>query len=147
MTTSREKNIAFATLNSYVIYVGGRRPPRDDEWIELFDFVEQSGMTDGVARRCLTISEGGSPSLAQQKIMFERIHRTLEMAPGYIKVAIVTPSTFARGVGLALSLLSPSFKVFRPDEMAQAYAYLGITPAFAGEIERIVQSLRATLTP
>lgn len=147
MTTSREKNIAYAILNSYVIYVGGRRPPRDDEWLELFDFVDQSGMTEGVARRCLLISDGGSPSLAQQKLMLERIQRPLEVAPGSIKAAIVTPSTFARGVALALSQLSPIFKTFRPDEMAQAYVYLGITPAFAEQIERVVQSLRATLTP
>lgn len=147
MTPATEKNIAFATLNSYVVYVGGKRPPRDDEWMHYLDALEQAGMIDGVARRYLIITDGGSPTLAQQKIMHERIHRALAASPGSLKAALVTPSTFARGVGVALTQQSPIFKLFRPEEMPDVYAYLGIPPAFVKQIERLVESLRATLTP
>jgi hypothetical protein len=64
MSAGSEKNIAYAILNAFVIYVGGKSPPRDDEWAAYMDFVEEGGMLEGVARSYLIITDGGSPSIA-----------------------------------------------------------------------------------
>lgn len=141
------KNIAYAILNSFVIYVSGKSPPRDDEWDAYMTFVEEGGMLDGVARSYLIVTDGGSPTISQQKVMHERIQRALDAAPRSLKAAIVTPSTFARGTGNALNNWSPIFKVFEPAQMADVYTYLGIPPAYRQEIETLVEALRATLRP
>jgi hypothetical protein len=137
--------MAFGEVNFYIILVHNKHTPTDEEWSEYIQFNLARGTAHGVLSRFLVVTEGGSPSSAQRKAMHDTITPILKKKPTVIRSAIVTPSTFVRGVVTAMHLINPIFKAFSPGDMKEAYAYLGIPPAYFGEIEAMTTSLKAQL--
>ena len=145
MSPAGTRNIAFGEVNTYVILVHNKHTPTNEEWNEYIQFNFARGTTHGVLSHFLVVTEGGSPSSAQRKAMHDAITPILQKKPTVIRSAIVTPSTFVRGIVTAMHLINPIFKAFSPDDMKGAYAYLGIPPAYFGEIEAMIASLKAQL--
>jgi hypothetical protein len=77
--------------------------------------------------------------------MHEAITPIVQRNPTLMRSAIVTPSTFVRGIVAAMHLVNPIFQAFSPDDMKGAYAYLGIPPAYFRDVEAMIASLKAQL--
>jgi hypothetical protein len=145
MTNAAGKNMAFGAVNAFVILVHNKHPPTDDEWKDYLQFSVARGLSYGVTSRYLVLSEGGAPSTSQRRTLADAIAPILQKNPSAMRTAIVTSSTFVRGVVTAMRLFEPIYQAFSPDDMKGAYAYLGITPAYFREIEAMIAALKAQL--
>jgi hypothetical protein len=67
-------------------------------------------------------TDGGAPNSSQRRI----VNEILAGRPP-IPAAVVSNSALARGVITALSWFNPKIKAFAPDEVIDAYHYLGFT--------------------
>lgn len=145
MNTAGTRNIAFDEVNTYVILVHNKHAPTNEEWSEYIQFNTARGMAHGRLSPYLIVSEGGAPTGAQRRAMHDAITPVLQRNPTLMRSAIVTPSTFVRGIVAAMHLVNPIFQAFSPDDMESAYAYLGIPPAYFRDVEAMIASLKAQL--
>lgn len=97
-----------------------RETPHDPEWSAV---VAALRAHDHATLRVLVVTEGGTPSRAQQQAL------TGVLAGKAIPVAVVSDATAVRFVASALALFMKRIKTFRSNELAQAYAHLGLTEA------------------
>ncbi|MCK6589854.1 MAG: hypothetical protein L6Q76_19960 [Polyangiaceae bacterium] len=137
--------MAYDSINSFVVVVHTKAPPTDEEWNEYIEFNRANGVERGIVTRYLVVTEGGAPTARQRKLLHDALSPLLEQYPNVIRSAIVTPSTFVRGVANAMGLVNPIIRGFSPNEMQKAYAYLGVPSAYMSDIEEIIASLRASL--
>jgi len=134
------RNIAYGRVEGVAVMVAGRLNPSDAEWDGYIDFLEAMG-TPGPFARTLAVTAGGAPSSAQRVRLVARIG---EQRRGS-KVALVTRSTFARGVLNAWSLVRPGYRAFAPEDLDEAIRFLDIPLAREGDVKSLLQRLRAEL--
>jgi hypothetical protein len=92
--------------------------------------------------RVLVISSGGAPTPEQRKELDQVIHPLRER----IRIAVVTDSTFARGVVKAIRLLYPCYQAFALKELDDALRFLDVRSADVIEVKRCAEELRASLS-
>ena len=112
----------------------------DGDW-DAFLAAIRSAIAAGMPERSLVISEGGAPSPSQRK----RLDDAVAPLGRRLKVAIVTRSTFVRGVVNAFALAKPGYRAFAPERMDDAITYLDVRPSGAVEINAAVMRLRVRL--
>ncbi len=147
MAGTAQRNMAFGQVNAFVVVVHNKHSPTDEEWSEYLQTVHVLGIDHGTLTRYLILTEGGAPTFAQRKALNNTLLLVRSRHPTALQTAIVTPSTFVRGVVKALSQLHPVYRVFAPQDMHAAYACLGIPPAYFDEVEALIRSLKAELRP
>lgn len=140
-------NMAFGRVNAFFVVVHNKHAPMDEEWTDYFNAAYAFGVDHGTLARYLIVTDGGVPNPAQQKILDDVLSAILQKHPTAIRAAIVTPSTFVRGVVTALHAARPIYGVFTADKMLDAYEFLGVPPAYHHEIEALVGTLKAQLRP
>ena len=145
MTATAQRNMAVGKVNAFVVVVHNKRSPKDEEWHEYLQVGYGMGVDHGTLARYLVLTDGGAPTLKQQRILSDTLSPVLRQHPSALRVAIVTPSTFAYGVVTALSILRMNLRAFTPQDMHGAYEYLGIPPAYFGDVEALIKSLRTQL--
>lgn len=145
MTTARKKTMAFGIINVFVVIVHNEQTPSDEDWRSWVEFNFKNVVEKTPVGRYLIVSEGGAPTSAQRKMLHESMAAPLSKDPTSIRTAVVTPSTFVRGVVTAMSWLDPIFRAFSPQDIASAYKYLGIPPDYHPDVERMIASLKAEL--
>jgi hypothetical protein len=133
-------NIAYGRVGGIAVMVGGRENPSDEEWDRYVDFLEGMG-TPGPVARTLAITMGGAPTSRQRAVLERRIGEKRKGS----KLAVVTGSTFARGVLNGWALVRPGYRAFSPEKIAAAIHFLDISPAVAPEVEAMVAKLQAEL--
>ena len=134
-------NIVYARAWRVAVMVAGRESPSDAEWDRYIDFLE--GMqTPGPFARTLAVTAGGAPSSAQRIRLQGRIGEARKGS----KLALVTDSTFARGILNSWSLLRPGYRAFAPDKLAEALRFLDVSLAQALDLEALVLQLQAELS-
>jgi hypothetical protein len=136
------KNMAYGNVDSFIIVVHTKETPTDAEWDAYLEFCMGVGMT---FVRCLVVTRGGAPTSAQRRRMHEVVADARRSNPQALRGAIVTPSTFVRGVVNAMSLIEPVYKAFAPAEIGRAYEYIGVPQRCVREIDQLVASLEAEL--
>lgn len=139
------RSMAYDSINSFVVVVHTKAPPTDEEWDEYIEFNRANGVERGVITRYLVVTEGGAPTAAQRKLFHDAVTPLLQKYPNVLRTAVVTPSTFVRGVMSALSLVNPIFRGFSPNEINDAYEYLSVPSVYRGDLEELVATLRASL--
>ena len=60
-------------------------------------------------------------------------------------IAVVTGSTFARGVLNGWALVRPGYRAFAPDKLDDAMRFLDITPSTMRDVEAMSWQLQAEL--
>jgi hypothetical protein len=134
------KTLAFGELSRCVVLVHGLVAPTDDEWdayvLFLKSAVERAGRV-----RVVVSTEGGAPTPRQRKAM-DRV-----MTPFYrtARVAIVTGSTFVRGVVTAFRLIYPWYRAFDPTDLGGALTYVDVPAPEQDAAAAMVAELAATL--
>jgi hypothetical protein len=91
--------------------------------------------------RILVVTEGGTPSPKQRQALDVVSKPVMNKS----KIAVVTRSTFARGVVNAFALLYPVYRAFDPRDIDGALRYLDLSPAQMDDAKRRIDELRAEL--
>lgn len=126
---------------SCVVAIFGPTTMYDAEW-EAFVAVIRDAIAAGIPARCLVISDGAAPGTKQRA----KLEATLTPVRSRLKVAILTDSTFVRGVVNAFALVTPGgYRAFAPDRFDEAMTFLEMRPAQAEEIRAAVMRLRGRL--
>jgi hypothetical protein len=92
------KNFAYGRVDRFVVVVHGDEPPTDEVWKEYIEYTFSGAVARDVVRH-LVVTEGASPTSAQRKLLQEKTADFLDADPMSVRAAIVTTSTFARGIG------------------------------------------------
>lgn len=133
-------NIVYGKLGRLAVMVAGRDNPSDTEWDRYVDFLEAL-RTPGPVARTLAITEGGAPSSAQRV----RLEKRIGEARRGSKLAVVTSSTFARGVLNAWALVRPGYRAFAPERLDEALQFLDVSPLDIRDVKDVIAELQAEL--
>ncbi|MCK6586668.1 MAG: hypothetical protein HUU21_30510 [Polyangiaceae bacterium] len=142
--TSVMKTMAFGKVDKLVVVVHSRKPPADDEWEDYIQFNLRT-YTPGDTLKYLVVTDGGAPTAAQRMILNEKLSEYVRGNTNLLRSAIVTSSTFVRGVVTALSWFNSGFYAFSPQHLEDAMRYLEVPVQHHDEIRELVKKLRKTL--
>lgn len=145
--SNARRNMAFGKVNDFIVVVHNKHAPGDDEWDAYMQFNVAHSVEQGTIIRLLVFTEGGAPTAVQRRLMHSALSPSLAKAkhPGLIRVAVISPSTFVRGVATAMSLLDPVYRSFSPADIGAAYTYVGVPHTYISNIEALVAELKAQL--
>ena len=113
------KTIAHGITDGCLILAHGEEPPTDEEWEQYVEALARY-CDEYATLRVLVVSAGGAPTPGQRAVMDKRVKRHMHRA----KIALMTQSTFVRGVLKAFSLFSPAYRGFDLKDFDGALAHL-----------------------
>jgi hypothetical protein len=122
-----------------VVVTHGRAPVPDLEAARYFDDLARY-MAGTDRPRVLIWTDGSAPPPEHRK----RLHQLLNRFQS-VRYAIVTDSTFVRGVVHALRLFHPVFEAFPPRQMHEALRYLEVLSTRSAEVLGALEHLHAEL--
>lgn len=128
------KTIAFTKVQGCVVYVESRRQPLDAEWEGYMTLLRDVVATEERAR-VLVQTEGGWPTARQRR----QIYETVGAFTATTRCAVVTASAVTRTAVNALNWLVPIYRVFPPEDLDSALAFLGISDS------AVAEAIKATL--
>ncbi|MFS8069916.1 MAG: STAS/SEC14 domain-containing protein [Byssovorax sp.] len=135
------KSLVVGEARGCLVVCQAREAAADDEWDQYMEAMARH--VEATAKpRVLVITAGGSPTPEQRKRLELIIHPHLAR----IKFAIVTDSTFARGVVKAIRLFYPFCQAFALKEMDEALRFLDLRSVDILEVTRHAEELRASLS-
>ena len=135
------KSLVFGEACGCLIVCQGKETAVDDEWSR---YLEAAARYVGVTAkpRGLVITAGGAPTPEQRKKLDQIFHPHRARA----RVAVVTDSTFARGVVTAIRLFYPFYQAFALKELDEALRFLDLRSTEVIEVRRYAEELRASLS-
>lgn len=139
-----KKSAAFGKVDELMVIVHNKLPPSDDEWNAWLEF-NLRHVSPGTSLKCLVVTEGGAPTATQRLTMNEKLTAHFGGNANAFRGAIVTASSFVRGVVTALSWFNPGYCAFSPAHMNDALVYLEVPEQFHEEVRSLVKSLQAQL--
>jgi hypothetical protein len=111
-----------------VVSVHGREVPSAEEWARYMEDYVRAGVEVGWSKVLvggLALTDGGGPSSAQRAQVVAQLTRPHP----HIRGAVVTRSSFVRGIVAALNWLNANIKAYSPHRLLDAMAHLGLPPA------------------
>lgn len=140
------KNAAYRLVHDVVIAAHNLRNPTREEWdiyLEMVAGLKVKFDGDCSKFRQLIFTDGGSPTVAQRRAVVD-LARGLANH-GKVRVVIVSRSVIARGVVTAFRWLGFPMGSFAPDELEEAFAFLGLSTPEVIDICAAVEELGATV--
>ena len=124
-------------VEGVLLVVHGRDAPSDDEWDE---YLRQVKLVVATGRpRAIAVTEGGAPSLSQRRQVNQILGGTGAIG------AVVSNSTFVRGIVTALSWFNRGVCSFSPDEFELACTHVGLSAAHAHHLRGRLDALRESI--
>lgn len=108
------------------------RAPSDSEWAGYFAEVVKH---DPAKLKSLNFTDGGAPNGAQRKQVNDFLKGRTS------RCAVVTASSFVRGVVTALSWFNPEIKAYPSDDLESALQHLGVRDQEVLLVRREIQVL------
>jgi hypothetical protein len=145
---TRLRLIHLDTLEVAVWLNATKDPPRV-EWTESCAKLAGSvraANDDLSLYRIFVVSDGGSPSSAQRKELFEGTLRGYPVPTAVVTTAMLT-NPVRRGMAAALHMLKPHYRVFEPKDVLLAVDHIGVPRAKFDPIWRTLRFLQETLPP
>ena len=96
--------------------------------------------------RIFVVSDGGSPSSAQRKELFEGTLRGYPVPTAVVTTAMLT-NPVRRGMAAAVHMLKPHYRVFEPKDAPLAVGHIGVPRAKFDPIWRTLRYLQESLPP
>lgn len=131
--------MVFEATSSGMVVGIGTQPPADADWDAYMGAIKAS-VVDRMPPVTLAFTFGGAPTPAQRR----KLDQAVAGGPEF-KVAILTDSTFARGVVNAFALLYSGYRAFGLRDLGPATQFLGAGPSAARELEAALYRVRARL--
>jgi hypothetical protein len=130
------RTLAHAEAEGCIILVHSADPPSDTEWNRWLEALSRYLLRTSRARM-LVMSQGGAPNPSQRRAS------DAVTAPHHrdMKVAVVTQSTFVRGVVAAFRVLLPFYRAYAPRELEAALAYLDVPSDRVRQVESRLETL------
>jgi hypothetical protein len=130
------RTLAHAEAEGLLILTHTADPPTDADWDGWLQALGRY-LPRTPAPRLLVVSKGGAPSPKQRRAA------DAVSAPHYrtMKVAIVSGSTFVRGVVAAFRVLLPFYRAYAPHEIGIALDYLDLPPDRARQVVSRLEAL------
>jgi hypothetical protein len=127
---------------STMLTLHGRPAPSDADLAVVIPAMVKL-VSENELARSLVITDGGAPSTAQRKRLFDAIGGRSDR----VRNAVVSDAASVRFVISAMSLVVDGIRAFSPDEINSALAYLEYSPreivACASKLRTIAKSLPA----
>ena len=133
-----KKTMSARRLGDVFIFFHTSTAPSDEEWDSVLDLYRKAPDISRV--RTFVYTEGAAPNAAQRA----RLNAVLRDTKP--RMAVVTPSQLARVVGTAIRWFNPSFHVFAPSEIDQAFLHLGASSEERRGIERTLAELKSEVS-
>lgn len=134
---SMGRTMIWRRLGRLTVTVHTQEVPADDEWAKYVS--EAHDHLPLEAQRGLVVSAGGGPNGRQRRMMVEALDGAK------VPFAILTNSLLMRSAATAVSWFNPYLKVYGPDDLEQAIAYLGLTAWERTEALRLVAAFESEL--
>lgn len=134
MTVAAGKTLAFERIGNCFLYMSSKRAPSDADWAQYIDWLKTI-LRPGMTITCVVYERGAGPNAAQRKLLND------VTAPVNLKVAVITPSTLARGAVTAMSWFKPGYKAFTPDETDAAVDFLELKGQDAQQVKIAIKRL------
>jgi hypothetical protein len=134
-------SLVFDKTPDCIVTWVGRSNPTDEDWARYVAFCAAQ-LAAGVPPRALIVTAGGSPSPAQRRLLDQGTRQ----AAHHMRAAILTRSTFARGVMNAMALVTPGYRAFSPDRLEEALAYIEVRPSLVAEVRAMLARMEAQVT-
>jgi hypothetical protein len=133
-------NLVQCFVGNLMIVAQNAKPPTDEEWDYYIDGLR------GLERekrlhllQSVVFTEGGAPSSAQRGRLNDFLNGRA------IRGAVVSPSGLVRGVVTALNWFNPKLKAFKPEQVDEAFRYVGLKesdlPVVWSEFEKLRRKL------
>jgi hypothetical protein len=126
---------AFRLVGPVIVAVHTVGEPSNEEWEDYIRIVLHAARLFGedmaVVRQIL-VTDGGGPNPAQRAAIVKATEH-IRGAPS-VPRAVISSSKFVRGIVTALNWLDRNVKLFTPEEVDQAIAFLGLEPAIVTEV-------------
>src|SRR5262245_24567136 len=138
------KTLTFTQVRDCLILVCTATSPSAPEWAEYLDFMRVY-TRNAVMPRVIVVTQGWVPDPRQRQTL-EQVNGT---AYDRAKIAVVTSSTFARGVIAAIQRMHPTYKLFEPAAIDEALAYVDLPRGHFDEAKRRISgmALEIGITP
>jgi hypothetical protein len=140
-----KKNATARLVDNIVLVVHTAAAPSNDEWKTYIDTVLDGGRRfGGDLRQCrqLVLSDGGGPNSAQRQLAQKAAE---QMNGAAMPVAVVSSSTFVRGIVTAFNWFNMNMKAFHPGEARAVLDFLGIEPSMSQEITSQLDEIQQEL--
>lgn len=130
------RNVAFLIVGDLAIAVYGAQSPTDEE---IEESLKAFTPLNPARARSLIISDGGSPSPLQRKLLLDALggHEHLS--------AVISDSPKVRGAVTALSWFNKKIKAFSKAKIGDAMTYLSIPTAQVDVVRREIKRLEKEL--
>lgn len=136
------RTCVYRAFAEYMVVLHSGNSPSDAEWAEM---VAAFRACDLKNLRIVVFTYGGAPNARQRAAINDIL---ADCAP---RIAIMTPSTFARGVGTAMTWFNPHMRLFGPEQLTEVLSHLGSPEhdrprlkLVLGELERELHRLSGT---
>jgi hypothetical protein len=133
------RTFAYARRGGHMLLAHGPNPPGDAEWAEYLRDLAR-WLPDSVG--LLIVTTGGGPTSSQRRALREV---AAAVPTATTPTAVVSSSRLVRGIVIAISLFAPSIRVFAPEALADALAYVKVHPADQAEMLAQLEQLQRTL--
>ncbi len=133
--------IEYEAFRDLVVCAIGRDNPTDPAWDTYADFLVQQ-QREGKPPRGLVVTQGGAPTPSQRRLLDAR----LGAAAASSRVAVLTDSTFARGVVNAFALIQRGYRAFARDDLDEALRFVDVSPSDAPEVRRVMARVEGRLS-
>jgi hypothetical protein len=130
--------IRFGLVEDCVLFIQ-RGPATDEEWGRYIEFLRRTLEAAATLFPGLVVSDSG-PTPKQRKLLEGVSERHASM-----RVAVITDSTFARGVTNALSMVRPTYRAFSSKDTDAALAYLKLRPSTCDTLKLRIREWLAEL--
>ncbi|MBL8974151.1 MAG: serine/threonine protein kinase [Myxococcales bacterium] len=131
--------MVYTRCRAYMVLVHGTRVPSDEEWDRYVAQIEAHGSS---LQGFLIITAGGGPTSSQRRGLKLACDR---LGINQVRTAVVSSDRLTRGIVIALSLVGPNIRAFRPDALEQALTHIqAVGPdraALIAEIEWLRQQV------
>jgi hypothetical protein len=132
------KTLSFAQVRDCLILVCTAASPAASEWDEYLEFMRVYTRSTQ-APRVVVVTQGWVPDPRQRQTLEQVNGSSYDRA----KIAVVTSSTFARGVIAAIQRMHPTYKVFAPEAIDEAFVYIDLPRGHFDEAKRRIVGMAA----
>lgn len=132
--TAPQISMTVRVVSGVVVVASGGRSPTDEEWANFMEVLDQAPNAN-----VLVVAGKRRVGPAQRAALRDRLTKNSR------QLALVTSSTMARGVGIALSWFTDRVRVFGPADFQEAVGHVGMDPASLDAVIALVKETRSRI--